>query len=146
MKSIQKHINFISRCLVILSGIVLYSILPFGEHDLPHFVRYNVDYEFVENSEETESDQSSGILELTFKETPEEKESSKSMNSHLAIVKQGITATKISFIKLSLDKVLFFKKTRHLSVYYNLCHINKAVNHLSLSFLPYSNCIAINAP
>lgn len=149
MKSAQKHTISFVHCLVILSGIVLYSILPvdkhFDENDFSHFVRYDVEYEPLNEPEEKDSKHSSGILELTFKETPEKKESSKGMSS-LAILKQGITATEVGFNKLTLDKSYFFKRTKHLSIDYSLALINKTVNHLSLPFQPFISSIAINAP
>lgn len=149
MKSAQKHTISFVHCLVILSGIVLYSILPvnkhFGENDLSHLVTYDIEYEPVNEPEEKDSKHSSDILELTFKETPEKKESSKGMSSP-AILKQGITATEVGFIKLILDKSYFFKRTRHFSIDYSLALINKAVNPLSLPFQPFTNSIAINAP
>lgn len=149
MKSAQKHTISFVHCLVILSGIVLYSILPvdkhFGEHDLSHSVTYENDYESINEPEEKDSNHSSDILELTFKETPEKKESSKGM-SGLAILKQGITATEVGFSKLTLDKSCFFKRTKHLSIGYSLVFINKTVNYLFLPFQPFNCSIAINAP
>lgn len=146
MKSAQKHTISFVQCLLILSGVVLYSILPvdkyFGEYDLSHSVTYDINYEPVN---ETDSKHSSDILELTFKETPKKKESSKDMSS-LAILKQGITATEIGFSKLTLDKLCFFKRTKHLSTDYSLVRINHAVDHLSLPFQPFISSIAINAP
>lgn len=148
MKSAQKHTISFVHCLVILSGVVLYSILPvdkhFGEHDLFHSITYELDYELVT---ETDSKHSNDILELTFKKTPEKKESYKDMSS-LAILKQGITAIEVGFSKLTLDKscFCFFKRTKDLSIDYSLDLINKATDHLSLPFQPFANSIAINAP
>lgn len=149
MKLTHKHkIPFI-HCLVILSGIVLHSILPVdkqvGEHDLSHSFTYEIDYEPLNEPEETDSNNSSNTLELTFKETPEKKESTEGMSS-IAILKQGINATEEGFIKLSLDKSYFFKRARHLSINYSLPLISRAVNHLSLSFPPFISSIAIHAP
>lgn len=149
MKSTHKHTISFVHCLVILSGIALYSILPIdkhiGEQDLSHSVTYESNYDPLNEPEETDSKHSSDILELTFKETPEKKESSKDMSS-LAILKQGITATEIGFIKLTLDKSYLFKRTKHLSIKYSLTLINKTVSHLSLPFQPFISSIAINAP
>ena len=149
MKSAYKHTIVFVHCLVILSGMVLYSVLPvdiqIGEHDLSHFITYEIDYEPLNEPEETDSNHSSNILELTFKETPEKKESTESMSS-IAILKQGSNATEEGFIKLSLDKSYFFKRARHFSIKYSLPLINRAVNHLSLPFPPFISSIAIHAP
>jgi len=152
MKSTQKHISYFYRFLVILSGIVMYSILPLdihsGEYSFTHLVQFETEYYSVNDDNspaDEDSKHSNNFIEQVFKQTSEKKETIVNTDGY-AVLKQGITATEVCFIKLTLDKAYFFKRTKHLSVDYSLDLINEAKNNFSLPFQPFINSIAINAP
>ncbi|PKD44317.1 hypothetical protein CWD77_02285 [Rhodohalobacter barkolensis] len=132
-----------------MSGIVLFTILPIDNHvgddESSLFVSHDIEYESVDEPEEKDSKHPSDFLDLTFKETPEKKESSIGFSS-LAILKQGITASEIGIIKLILDRSYYLKRAGQLSIDYSLAFINKPVNHVSLPFHILASSIAINAP
>lgn len=149
MKTDRKHTAIFLHCLVILSGILLHSILPddnqVSENDLSHLVTSSSDYNPVSEPSEKDFQHSNEIFELVLKEADEQENPSAGMDG-FAVLKQGITATEVGFIQLTLDRTYYFKRARHLSIDYSLDLLNKATNYFSFPFQPFANSIAINAP
>ena len=152
MKSSEKYPHPFWRFLVIMSGIILYSILPieihFGENSYAHFFQNETEYYSV-SSDDSPADEDSSFFdtpyELVFTESSENNEPSAGMNG-LAVIEARIHATESIFNRTSLDGGYYFIKVKHLSIDYSLDLLNKATNHFALPFQPFTNSIAINAP
>lgn len=92
-----------------------------------------------------ESDQQNGIFELSLKETEENEESSAGMGS-LAILKQAVTHSILSFEVPSPDVLSLFKHLNFLPNEYSRLFENRSVLSHNSNPSPLASGIAIHAP
>lgn len=152
MKSTQQHITSLFRYLLIISGIILCSLLPFEIYsdgtNFTDLARYGNEY-LSENEgnvpAEKDLNHSNHIFELVFKETAEKKDSSADTNG-LAVIKQGIHHIEVAFVNFSSDRSILYKDLKLLSKDNSPGFVNRT-SHLFFSyFLSHTGDIAINAP
>jgi len=152
MKSAKKHTLSLYRSLVILSGIVLFSILPPdihpGEYGYSHYVQHETEYSLV-NGDNSPADEDSKLsntfIDLVFKETTEKKDSSADANG-FAVLKHGVTTIEVAFVKLSLDSSFLYKRPGNLLKEYTPDIKNQPAYNSFVSLLPLAGGISINAP
>lgn len=152
MKSAQQHTDLFFRCLLILSGILFYSLIPLnthaGEYEFSHLFQYETEYDSVtdvDNPEEKEADQSNHIFELVFKETAEKKESSADTHSP-AVLKQGIKYNEVASVNCSLDSSILHNGPKLLPKEYSPDFETRTSLHFFSHLLSLTGDIAINAP
>jgi hypothetical protein len=152
MKSSKKHTFSLYRFFVILSGIVLYSILPIdihsGENGFSHIDHHETEYYSVNgdhNPEDEDSNHSNNFFDLVFKETVEEKVPSAN-TSGPAIFNQGVTHIEAAFVKFSLDGPFLFRIPGNGSKEYTPALKNQPAFSFIVSLLPLAGGISINAP
>lgn len=152
MKSAQQHTTSIFRSLLTLSGIVLFSLLPFVIHsDGNNFVdpdRYGTGY-VAENEAndpaEKDASDSDQIFELIFKQTAEIKNSPVGTNG-FAVFKQGIHHIEVTSKYFFSERSLLCKSLKLLSKEYSPDFFNRTSLHFYSYLLSHTGDIAINAP
>lgn len=152
MKSAQQHTTSFSRCLLILSGIVLFSIFPFEiESDGNKFGdlnQFGTEY-LAENKDnapaEKDANDSTQIFELAFKQTAEIIDSAAGTNG-FAVFKQGIHNIEVSSNDFISECSLLYKSLKLLSKEYSPDVFNRTSVHFFFYLLSHSGDIAINAP
>jgi hypothetical protein len=152
MKPAQPHITSLFRCLLILSGIVFFSLFPLdsnsGEYEYSHLFQYETEYDSIndgDGSGEKDADHSNRIFELLFKETAEIKDLSVDSKG-LAVLKQGIHISEAASVNFSSDCSLHYKGLKLLSRECRPGFINLTSHHLFSYLLSLTGDIAINAP
>jgi hypothetical protein len=152
MKPAQLHTNFSIRFLLLLSGVLLFSLLPVETNsDRNHFGdsdHFGNEY-LAENDSIPPTDNDSGhsdhIFELVFKQTVEKKELTPGTNSH-ALLKQGIHHIEVVSAKISSDRSMLHADLKLLSKEHLPGFLYRKSFQFFSTLLSHTGDIAINAP
>lgn len=152
MKSTLQHTTSFFRCLFILSGIVLFSILPFEinseGNNFGDLNQFGTEYLAVDKDNapaEKDANDSNQIFELVFKQTAEIKNFPVGTNG-FAVFEPGIHHIEVTSKYFFLERSLLYKSLKLFSKEYSPEFFNRTSLHFYSYLLSHAGDIAINAP